>query len=286
MPTGPNLFKEAEDRRMEATEPGADSTYTLLQALVAAVQANTAAAVMSVENRHEFAPYEVDAWRDIIPLPPLKECKHKEIRRPACEERHTEDCQYADPPPEPEHVLLGVGTRVLVSGWTLRADGTRCYHQPIAGRIDGYDSFRSKYRWSREYGDTGSYSSTQEWAFVDNSVQVHPDGPKCPPPPQPAKREPTGPRIYVENQRGKQGHVVEVSSMNGILMFRVQWYVPGTTPVSKAADTLTIIPESQVDRCPNGQTGDECGSGENQCELCRQAEDEDGDEIERSMGLR
>lgn len=43
---------------------------------------------------------------------------------------------------------------------------------------------------------------------------------------------------------------------------------------------------SDVERCENGQTRDECESGENQCELCRKAEDEEGDEIERTMGLR
>lgn len=99
-------------------------------------------------------------------------------------------------------------------------------------------------------------------------------------------QKPTGPRIYVEHRHGKQGHVVDVSSMNGILMFLVQWHVPGTRPLSKAADSVMIIPADHVQRCPNGQTGDECGSGENQCEPCRQAEDAEGDEIEESMGLR
>ena len=56
---------------------------------------------------------------------------------------------------------------------------------------------------------------------------------------------------------------------------------PSSRPPSGA-----IWPADKVERCPNGQTGDECGSGENQCEQCVMADDEEGDEIERSMGLR
>lgn len=209
MPTGPKLFAEAEERRTEAAMASShdERMYQLGQALVAAVQANTAAVVMHTEttaNAGGVDNFELDSWTKVVTPTPFTECKGKEWRRPACEERHTEDCQYADPPT---------------------------------------------------------------------------------PAPEPVKQEPTGPRVYVENQRGKQGHVVDVSSMNGTLMFRVQWYVPGAEPVWKAADTLTIIPTDQVTRCGNDQTRDECTEID-PCESCQQDIDAEGDAMEESMCLR
>lgn len=227
---------------------------------------------------------DLDAWRKVIPAAPPQECWSFSERRPECAERHTEDCAYADPVPEPEHVLLPVGTRVLISEKETREGWTR-YHNPVAGRISGYDMSRSKYQWQAELG-SGSYTSHSYWTGVGNHVEIHPNGPECTPEPERVKREPSGPRIYVQHYRGKQGHVVEVSSMNGELMFRVQWYTPGSEPVWKTASSLAIIPVDRVARCPYGQTGDECGSGENQCELCLAAEDEEADTIEESMGLR
>lgn len=287
---GPELFKQAVSEQDSVFEDG-DVTDTgkiigLLSAQVAATNAQTAAIVMLVENHGQYPPYEMDAWREVIPRPPLKECRGKDIRRPECADRHTEDCVYVDPAPEPKHVLLAIGTRVLVS--PLHSPDCTCAStQPYVGRIAGYDMSCSKYQINEEcYGRPGTYYDFVEWEFATNRVEVHPDGPECPHTPEPVKREPTGPRMYVQNRQGKQGHVVEVSTMNGVLMFQVQWYMPGAEPVWKSADSLTIIPANQVERCPNGQTGDECGSGENQCELCLQAEDAEGDAIEESMGLR
>lgn len=80
----------------------------------------------------------------------------------------------------------------------------------------------------------------------------------------PGNLEPIGPRIYVQNMRGEQGYITEVKHIakDDSLWYRVQFFTPGTEPVLKRADSLTVIAESQVERCPNG------------------------DDIERSKGLR
>lgn len=195
------------------------------------------------------------------------------------------DTQPPEPKPEePEHELLPVGTRVLVSDWMCDGDEIR-HTNPVASRISGYDMYRTKYRWQREY-EHGIYASRDSWAVADNRVIVHPDGPECPPAPKP-KQEPADLRLYVRHPRGKDGHVLKIDRKgeHGIAAL-VQWYTPGTVPVWVTFDRLTVIHPDDVDRCPNGQTRDECEMGENQCELCLQAEDEEGDEIERSMGLR
>jgi hypothetical protein len=97
-----------------------------------------------------------------------------------------------------------------------------------------------------------------------------PDSPLAPEPtpPQPVKQEPPGLRLYVQNQHGKQGYVLHVAREDVRIVVMVKWFTPGSQPVWIDMDMLRIIPEEEVVRCPNGQTGDECGSGENQCELC------------------
>lgn len=260
--------------RVEITQEG----------MLNAMMAQTAAIVMLTEviaTATGADHYELDSWREAVPASPLKACRGKEIRRPACEERHTDDCAYADPPPEPKHVLLDVGTRVLVSDWRMNPEGELRLTNPQAGRISGHAAGGHKYRWQYEF-EPGIYSEHEQFAFADNRVEVHPDGPECPSPPQPVKREPTGLRVYVENHHGKQGHVVEVSAMNGAVMFRVQWYTPGTEPVWKAADTLTVIPADRVERCERGQTRQECTEID-PCEPCQQDIDAEGDAIEESM---
>lgn len=100
------------------------------------------------------------------------------------------------------------------------------------------------------------------------------------------RQELTGPRIYVQNLRGKQGYVVDVRRVHDdLVQAKVQWFAPGAHPVWVDQPILTVICADDVERCPNGQTRDECGSGENQCELCLQAEDAEAEAIERSMGL-
>lgn len=260
----------------------------LAEAQVHATNANTAALVMLgnlIANATDQDSVELDAWAEAIPPSPLKRCWSVDRRRPECAERHTEDCAYADPVPEPKHELLPVGTRVLVS-----ERARPLYHgdlklmNPVAGKIVGYDMHKTKYRWQREISP-GVYTTADTWAFMDEHTVVHPDGPECPPAPEPGA--PTGPRIYVQNHHGKQGHITRFDQKeDGRVCGLVQWYTPGAEPVWRTLDTLTIIADSQVERCPNGQTRDECGTGENQCELCLQAEDEEGDMIEESMGLR
>lgn len=344
--TGPEEYKEAQTFVQYASDghvgghrlvwddhPG----LALQRAQVHATNALTAIMVTIAENLGDYPPYELDAWREVIPRPPLKECKGKEVRRPACEERHTADCQFTDPmyiagqrvrrrrgvPPVHgtisegcrssdgtwrvlvqwdgaeeswidqggveivRHERLDVGTRVLVvDSVTYYDHKTEVSGHPRPGKIVGYAT-NGCYKIAREWS-TGSYSEDHfDYVFMDERVQVHPDGPECPPPPQPVKREPTGPRVYVENQRGKQGYVLEVLHIekDDSLWYRVQFLVPGVVPVLKRADSLAVIAPSQVERCPNGQTRDECSSGENQCEPCLQAEDEEADAIEESMGL-
>lgn len=128
----------------------------------------------------------MDGWRQVIPRAPLPECRSKEARRPECADRHTDDCAYADPPPEPKHELLPIGTRVLVSDWEWedpdpweRGERKLRLKNPQAGRISGYDMHKSKYRWQREW-EPGRYAETDSWAFADNRVEVHPDGPDVP----------------------------------------------------------------------------------------------------------
>lgn len=291
--TGPELFSHSVLHVRDVIDPASDEQDSALYLGIAQVQAtnaNTAALVMLAglyADAHGMPSREVEAWAEVIPATPLVECWGKEARRPQCAERHTEDCDYADPVPEPKHVLLDVGTRVLVSE-PVYDEATRkvVWDNPEAGRISGYDMHRSKYQWQREYGP-GDYARYHSWAFVDNRVIVHPDGPECPPVPEPVKREPTGPRLYVRHPRGKDGYVVEFGRKGEEKMAAlVQWHVPGVVPVWVSMDRLTVIHPDDVDRCPSGQTRDECGSGENQCELCLEAEDAEGDEIERSMGLR
>lgn len=210
--TGPELFADASGHidDIEAGETGdprfGEDDNRMLYATIASArstQALTAAVLMLVDTL-DGEPYEMDAWREVIPRPPLKECKSKEVRRPECAERHTEDCDYADPVPA-----------------------------------------------------------------------------------KPVKQEPTGPRVYVQDQRGKQGHIVSIVPMEEdgeVAQAEVQWYVPGVRPVRKSLRALVFILPSQVDRCPNGQTRDVCGSGENQCELCLADEDDEAEAIEESMG--
>lgn len=290
--TGPELFLEVGlelDSAFNDTEAGiVEKRLAVASAQVSATQAQTAAIVMLTEviaNAKGVGHYDLEAWREVIPQVPLKECRSKFNRRPECTERHTEDCTYADPVRDPKHGLLPVGTRVLVSDRRMQHEHYR--PQPYVGKVDGHDMHHSKYRIRPEIGP-GTYSSGIKWAFADNRVQVHPDGPECPPAPQPVKREPTGPRVYVQDQRGKQGYLTDVyhHEKDNSLWYTVQFFTPGAEPVKKRADSLTVIAASQVERCPNGQTGDECGSSENQCEPCRQTEDEEGDMIEESMGLR
>lgn len=294
-PTGPEWFSEAT-RYIDAaasSDEGLTRQERMLEAALAqaaATQANTAmlAALVTAVSPDGCEPYEIEAWRDVIPLSPLKECKGKEIRRPACEERHTDDCRYVDPIPEPKHVLLPVGTRVLVSDLVYNEETRKPEREnPQAGRISGHAADNHKYRWQYEF-EPGIYSDHDRFAFADNRVEVHPDGRACPPHPRTVKREPTGTRVYVQDRRGKQGYLTDVyhHEKDGSLWYTVQFLRSGAEPVRKNADSLTIIAESQVERCPNGQTPDDCGSGENQCELCLADEDAEAEAIEESMGLR
>lgn len=285
--TGPELFESAIAHLTDVINPPSSDQNNdefLKISQVYATQANTAAIVLLagiVADAANIRAFELDAWAEVIPAPPLKECKGQELRRPACTERHTNDCAYTDPVPEPKHELLPVGTRVLVSEKEVDREGKIRYHNPVAGRISGYDMHRTKYRWQTEF-EPGRYASHDYWAFVGNSVQVHPDGPECP-----SALEPPSPRIYVQNLRGKQGHIQRgpFRGGDGKLVVQVQWHAPGAQPVWVGLDVLQLIASTEVERCPNGQTGDDCGSGENQCELCLQAEDAEADDIERSMGL-
>lgn len=286
VPTGPDLFAMADDFYNKAkAEPGygsAKQAYFFQAANFRAQQANTAALVMLAECVTTVDHFDFDGWREKIGLTWLKKCRGEDVRRPQCTPTHSEDCAFADPVPEPKHVLLPVGTRVLVSERATKyPDGRIVYDkQPKVAKIVGYDMHKSKYQLNDEMINGGYYDFVT-WAFADNRVQPHPEQDTAVP-------ALTGPRIYVQDRRSKQGYVVEVyhHEKDDTLWYTVQFFSPGATPVKKNADSLTVIAESQVVRCPFGQTRDECGSGENQCELCLTAEDQEADEIEESMGLR
>ena len=289
--TGPELFADSLSHLRDVIDPPSsdqDNALLLGIAQVRATHALTAAVTMlgtMFAASHGMRSREAEVWAEVIPAPPLVKCWGTETRRPECADRHTEDCDYADPPPEPKHVLLPVGTRVLVSDWERDDDDVLRLMNPVTGRISGYDMHRSKYQWQREYGP-GHYASHDQWAFVDNRVIVHPDGPVCPEPLKPVKEEPTGPVLYVQRFTGKQGRALKLETRGGKLKALVQWFAPGVRPVWVELSVLKIIAENEVLRCENGQTGDECGSGENQCELCLAAEDAEAEEIEESTGLR
>jgi len=284
MTTGPQFFTNMQSEISTAFEGHvSDRAVTLLSALLDAQQAHIATQVMIAEvlcTAHGVDHQDLDAWREVIPLVPLKECRSKDRRRPACAERHTEDCTYADPIPEPKHKLLPVGTRVLVSERrTEYPDGRIVYsEQPKVAKIVGYDMHRSKYQLNDERPGGGYYNFVT-WAAADNRVQLHPeqDG---------AVAEPTGPRVYVQGGSGVQGYIVGVGTDpdHGPCV-KVHWLTPGGpekwVPISKVG----IITPDEVDRCPSDQTREDCGDGENQCELCLQAEDDEADMIEESMGL-
>jgi hypothetical protein len=187
--TGPSLFldsvQEIDAAFNECTADSQRKTDAIASAQVSATQAQVAALVLLAEINalaYGVRSRELEVWREVLPAPPLVECWSKEKRRPECSERHTEDCTYADPVPEPEHVLLPVGTRVLVSDWEREEDMwgdsyTLRLKNPEAGRISGYDMRRTKYRWQKEW-EPGRYASCDSWAFADNRVEVHPDGPE------------------------------------------------------------------------------------------------------------
>lgn len=184
--TGPELFRDSRTELLAAFEQSDKERQdqNLMFALIGAIHAQTAATVLLAEiqaGAHGIRNRELEVWNEVIPGPPLVECWGKEVRRPECAERHTEDCAYADPIPEPKHKLLPIGTRVLVSDWERDDDDNVRLMNPQAGRISGYDMHRTKYRWQREYS-TGNYATHESWAFADNRVEVHPDGPAHPEP--------------------------------------------------------------------------------------------------------
>lgn len=284
--TGPEIYDNSVAHVADAVDGPLDrETFFLGIAQVHATHAQTAALVMLTEvicTATGTNHYDLDAWRKVLPVSPLRNCRSMYSRRPQCKDRHTADCDYAEPAPEPKHELLPVGTVVLVTPPPCH-DTPECAqpHNPYSAIVRGYDMHRTKYRLSPEMGP-GEFQGGPGhlWEFADNRVEALS--------PQPAPR-PTGPRIYVQNLRGKQGHIEDVRNPLGDAMIveaLVQWYTPGARPVWVDMVVLSIIPSDEVDRCPNGQTGDKCGSGENQCEPCLRDEDEEGDEIEQSTGLR
>jgi hypothetical protein len=181
--TGPELFTAVGGKIHDAQQETTGSPHALsdlAHAQLMATQAQTAALVMFAglyADAHGIRSREIEVWTEVIPAPPLVKCWGKEARRPECAERHTEDCAYAEPAPEPKHVLLPVGTRVLVSN----PHGANCEcgsEQPWVGIVRGYDMHRSKYEIAEErYSTPGEYYNFTRWAFADNRVQPHPEQP-------------------------------------------------------------------------------------------------------------
>jgi hypothetical protein len=293
-PTGPDLFAFAEISYDKARAAGGDEEndlygspeeiYHFRAARHHATQAQTAAVVMLAEviaTASGVDHDDLDAWREKIGMTWLKECRSKEARRPACAARHTEDCAYADSIPEPKHVLLPVGTRVLVSPRATKYEDGRVVYdkQPKVAKIVGYDLGRSKYQLNDERPGGGYYDFVT-WAFADNRVQPHPeqDG---------AVAEPTGPRVYVRTVGGSQGYLIGTKQHEkGGIRLRVHWLSPGGPETWVRQTEVEIITADEVQRCENGQDGENCGEGENRCEPCLADEDAEADMIEESMGLR
>lgn len=315
--TGPELFALSRQEYAEAFEVKNDTgaqMISLMSALVTAVHAQTAAIVMQTEEMATPTGTDngdLDAWHMVLPPEApwttvtfevdgetvkdgepgeLWEASYRVPANLATDSPNMSEAtaeQYSRPVfrrvarrPEPKHELLPVGTRVLVSE---RKYADEDYpQQPYVGIVKGYDLSRSKYQIRPEiFSEPGTYFEHVRWAFADNRVERHPEQNPTPPAPEPKPLV-----LYVQRFTGKQGRVLEMGSEKGKVRVKVQWFAPGAEPVWIDLDVLKIIPAEEVDRCPNGQTGDECGSGENQCELCLQDEDAEGDAIEESMGLR
>lgn len=181
--TGPELFKQSMMHLNDVVnltfcdkEGGDDLLLRIAQ--VYATHAQTATLVMIgdlIAKATEQRNADLEGWTEAIASVPLKKCWGKETRRPACAERHTDDCLYTDPVPEPKHVLIDVGVRVLVSD-PHRGNCGCGTTQPFVGKIAGYDMGHSKYQINEEvYGRPGEYYSYVKWVFADNRVQVHPD---------------------------------------------------------------------------------------------------------------
>lgn len=184
------------------------------------------------------------------------------------------------------HEKLPEGTRVLVNDRMTRYEHkVELDGQPWAGKITGYARNSGCYLVAREW-EAGRYSDRADHIYMDERVRVHPEGPQCPVPEEPVKREPTGPRVFVQNLRGKQGYLLDMERQaDETVVAHVQWFSAGARPVWIDMSVLKIIPPGDVQRCPKGQTADECGSGENQCELCLADEDTVAEAIEGSMGV-
>lgn len=179
MTTGPYHYTEAARLIAQAHRytygDGADPVVggaLAMEAVANAVNGLTAATVMAARINAVAAiirDTDLEAWGEVIPPAPRTECWSREVRRPECAERHTEDCFYA----EPEHKLLPIGTRVLVS--ERRYEDEDYPQQPYAAKIVGYDMHRSKYRLHPASSrNAGEYVEVDRWAFADNRVQVHP----------------------------------------------------------------------------------------------------------------
>lgn len=186
--TGPELFGAAESSHQEAQQCsyGSDEErFYQAAALFHATQAQTAAIILAARIQAlacGVRSRDLEVWGEVIPAPPLVECWSKEKRRPQCEDRHTEDCTYADPVPEPPHVLLPVGTRVLIDPIMIKDvhAGTVTYDgEPFAAKITGYAAGRCKYTVNKELW-AGHYIDYDSYIFVDNRVKIHPEGPECP----------------------------------------------------------------------------------------------------------
>lgn len=130
-------------------------------------------------------------------------------------------------------------------------------------------------------------SGTYDHTVVFMHERPRPEPVEPAPTPEPVKQEPTGPALYVQHDSGKQGQVIGLRTQAPrIYEYEVRWFKPGQ-PVTWAPAAQTYpIDADDLHRCPNGQTGDQCSEGENQCELCLADEDNEADMIERSMGLR
>jgi hypothetical protein len=104
--TGPELFEQSMAHLNDVINPASfdqDNNELLQIAQTCAINAQTAAIVMLAgiqADVHNLYRRELEVWGEVIPTPPLVECRGKEIRRPECAERHTEDCAYTDPPRE------------------------------------------------------------------------------------------------------------------------------------------------------------------------------------------
>lgn len=150
--TGPELFTAVGGKIHDAQQETTGSPHALsdlAHAQLMATQAQTAALVMFAglyADAHGIRSREIEVWTEVIPAPPLVKCWGKEARRPECAERHTEDCAYAEPAPEPDSGLTKLLSR-FERTWDCEVFRTGYHNGDTCTPDDQHSGWNCGYVW-------------------------------------------------------------------------------------------------------------------------------------------